>query len=110
LIILGLGFLRARLLQLCAPLLSLESFYNYARGHCAAARNFFRASSKRPIQLLQSYALCSSEQCSTVKLRLPMVRELFWGMLGRGDGGWRGNDVSESGYTEVLALEVRNVV
>jgi len=61
-------------------------------------------------ELLQSYALCSSEQCSTVKLRLPMVRELFWGMLGRGDGGWRGIDVSGSGYTEVLALEVRNVV
>jgi len=44
LIILGLGFLRARLLRLCAPLLSLESFYNYARGHCAAARNFFSLS------------------------------------------------------------------
>ena len=42
-IILGLGFLRARLLRLCAPLLSLESFYNYARGHCATARSFFRA-------------------------------------------------------------------
>ena len=41
--ILRLGFLRARLLQLCAPLLSLQSFYNYARGHCEAARSFFRA-------------------------------------------------------------------
>jgi len=26
-----------------APLLSLQSFYNYARGHCEAARSFFRA-------------------------------------------------------------------
>jgi len=25
-----------------APLLLLQSFYNYARGHCEAARNFFR--------------------------------------------------------------------
>jgi len=31
-------------------------------------------------------------------------------MLGRGDGGWRGIGVSGSGYNEVLALEVRNVV
>jgi len=28
---------------LAAPLLSLQSFYNYARGHCEAARSFFRA-------------------------------------------------------------------
>jgi len=26
-----------------APLLSLQSFYNYARGHCEGARSFFRA-------------------------------------------------------------------
>ena len=26
-----------------APLLFLQSFYNYARGHCEAARSFFRA-------------------------------------------------------------------
>ena len=31
-------------------------------------------------------------------------------MLGRGDGGLRGVGVSESGYNEVLALEVPNVV
>jgi len=31
-------------------------------------------------------------------------------MLERGDGGWRGIGVSGSGYNEVLALEVRNVV
>ena len=63
-------------------------------------------------ELLQSYVLCSSDQCRTVKLprRLPVVRELFWGMLGREDGGWRGIGVSGSGYNEVLALEVRNVV
>jgi len=64
------------------------------------------------VEPLQSYALCSSDQCRTVKLprRLPAVRELFGGMLGRGDGGWRGIGVSESGYNEVLVLEVRNVV
>jgi len=39
-----------------------------------------------------------------------VVRELFWGILGRGDGGWRGIGVSESGYNEVPALEVQNVV
>jgi len=43
LIILGLGFLRARLLRLCVPLFSLKSFYNYARGHCEAAQSIFRA-------------------------------------------------------------------
>jgi len=39
-----------------------------------------------------------------------LVLELFWGILGRGDGGWRGISVSGSWYNEVLALEVRNVV
>jgi len=61
-------------------------------------------------ELLQTYELCSSDQCTTVKLRMPAVRELLWGMMGRGDGGWRGIGVSRSGYNEVLALEVRNVV
>ena len=67
--------------------------------HCEAARSFFRA--------MHSVHL---SQCGTVKLRLPAVRELFWGMLGRGDGGLRGIGVSGSGYNEVLALEVLNVV
>jgi len=31
-------------------------------------------------------------------------------MLEKGDGGWRGIGISESGYNEVLALEVQNVV
>jgi len=44
------------------------------------------------------------------KTALVAVRELFWSMLGRGDGGLRGVGVSESGYNEVLALEVPNVV
>jgi len=44
------------------------------------------------------------------KTALAEVRELFWGMLGRGDGGLRGIGVLESGYNEVLALEVPNVV
>jgi len=78
------------------PLLSLQSFYNYARGHCEAARSFVRA--------MHSVHLIS------VKLRLPAVCQLFRGMLGRGDGGWRGFGVSGSGYNEVHALKVRNVV
>jgi len=36
--------------------------------------------------------------------------KLFWGVLERGDGGLRGIGVSRSGYNEVLALEVLNVV
>ena len=40
---------------------------------------------------------------------LAAVCKLFWGMLGRGDGGLRGIGVSGSGYNEVLALEVLNV-
>jgi len=98
-IILGLGFLRARLLRLCCTAAFPPIFLQLRKGpswSCA--------------ELLQSYALCSCDQCRTVKLRLPAVLELFWGMLGRGDGGWRGMGVSGSGYNEVLALEVRNVV
>jgi len=41
---------------------------------------------------------------------LAVVRELFWGMLEREDGGSRGIGVPGSGYNEVLALEVLNVV
>jgi len=39
-----------------------------------------------------------------------MVRKLFWGILGRGHGGLRSICVSGSGYNEVLALYVLNVV
>ena len=53
--------------------------------------------------------ICSTT-CRTVQLCLPAVRELFWGMWGRGAGGWRGICVSGSGYNEVLALGVRNMV
>ena len=77
-----------------APLLSLQPLYNYARG--ARSSGFFSAD--------------SSDQCRTVKLGLPAVRELFWGMLGKGAGGWKGIGVSGSGYNEVLTLEVRNEV
>jgi len=35
---------------------------------------------------------------------------MFWGMLGRGDGGWKGSGAAGRGYNEVLVLEVRNVV
>jgi len=98
-IILGLGFLRARLLRLCCTAAFPPIFLQLCKGplwSCA--------------ELLQSYALCSSVQCRTMKLHLPAVRKLFWGMLGRGGGGWRGIGVSGSGYNKVLALEVRNVV
>jgi len=44
------------------------------------------------------------------KSALAAVRELFWGMLGRGDGGLRVIGVSGSEYNEVRALEVLNVV
>jgi len=33
-----------------APLLCLQSFYNYTRGHCEAARSFFRA--MHPVHLI----------------------------------------------------------
>ena len=97
LIILGLDSCVLAYCGSTAPLFSLESFYNYARGHCEAGRSFFRA--------MHSVHLISVE-----KLCLPPDRELFWGMLGRGDGGRRGIGVSGRGYNEVLALEVRNVV
>jgi len=99
LVILGLRFLRARLLRLCGTAAFLPISLQLRKGplwSCA--------------ELLQSYALCSYDQFRTVKLRLPAVHELFWGMLGRGDGGWRGIGVSWSGYNEVLALEVQNLV
>jgi len=84
-----------------APLLSLHSFYNYARGHCEAARNFFR--------VVHTVVLISVEHQNHVRPRC-VVRELFWGMLGRGDGGLRSIGVSGSGYNEILALEVLNVI
>ena len=34
---------------------------------------------------------------------------MFWGMLGRGDGGWKGSEAAGRGYNEVLVLEVQNV-
>jgi len=99
LVILGLGFLRARLLRLCCTAAFPPIFLQLCKGplwNC--------------VELLQDYALCSSNQCRTVKLRLPAVRKLFWGMLERGNGGSRSIGFSGSGYNEVLALEVRNVV
>ena len=93
------SLLRARLLRLCCTAAFPPIFLQLRKGplwSCA--------------ELLQGYALCSSDQSRTIKLRLPAAHELFWGMLGRGDGGWRGIGVSGSGYNEVLALEVGNVV
>jgi len=65
---LGLGFLRARLLRLCAPLRSLQSFYNYARVHCEAARVFFRVMhSVHVLSVEQSNCACPrSANCSGV--------------------------------------------
>jgi len=42
--------------------------------------------------------------------RLAVVHELSWGILGRGEGGLKGNGVLGSGYNEVLALRMLNVV
>jgi len=44
------------------------------------------------------------------KTTLAVVRELSWGILGRGEGGLKGIGVSGSGYNEVLALRMLNVV
>jgi len=59
----------------------------------------------------------SSEWCTLLcwsvwnsKPTLVTVLKLFWGMLGRWDGGLRSIGVSGSGYNEVLTLEVLNVV
>jgi len=99
LIIFGLGFLRAHLMQLCCT---------------TAFPPIFLQLRKRPLrsceELLQNYAVRSSDKCRTVKLRWPAVRELFWGTLGSGDGGRKGIGVSGSGYSEALALQVKNAV
>jgi len=47
---------------------------------------------------------------SVLKLLLLAVCELFWGLLGRGEGGLRVIGVSRRGYNEVLVLDVQNVV
>jgi len=44
------------------------------------------------------------------KTTLASVHQLFWGMLGRGDGRLRGIGVSGSGYNDILSLEVLNMV
>jgi len=44
------------------------------------------------------------------KATLAMVCELSWGILRRGEGGLKGIGVSGSGYNEVLALRMLNVV
>jgi len=49
-------------------------------------------------------------QCWAVKTTLAVVRELSWGILGRGEGRLKGIGVSGSGYYEVPALEMLNVV
>ena len=50
-------------------------------------------------------------QCWAVKPRLPaVVRELSWGILGRGEEGLKGIGVSGSGYNEVPVLGMLTVV
>jgi len=44
------------------------------------------------------------------KTTLAVVCELFWGILGREEGGLKGTGVSGSEYNEVLALGMLNVV
>jgi len=68
-----------------APLLSFKFVYNYARGHCEAARNFCRV----------VHSVVASVWNS--KTALAAVRELFWGTLGRGNGVLRVIGISESG-------------
>jgi len=41
---------------------------------------------------------------------LAVVRELSWGILGRGEGGLKGIGVSGSGYNDFPALGMLNVV
>ena len=41
---------------------------------------------------------------------LAVVRELSWGILGRGEGGLKGIGVSGSRYNEVLTWRMLNVV
>ena len=44
------------------------------------------------------------------KTTLDIVCELSWSILGRGEVGMKGIGVSGSGYNEVLALTMLNVV
>jgi len=44
------------------------------------------------------------------KTTLDIVCELSWSILGRGEVGLKGIGVSGSGYNEVLALTMLNVV
>jgi len=97
LVIFGIRVLRAHLLGLCCTASFLLIFLQLRKEPSCA-------------ELFQSCAFCSSDQCGTMKPLLPAVRELFWGMLGREDGGLRSIGVSGSGYNEVLALEMLNVV
>ena len=61
-----------------APLLSLQSFYNYARGHCQTARSFFRA--------MHSVHLISVEQINCTCPRFVNCSGVCW-EEGMGGGG-----------------------
>ena len=106
--ILGLDFCVLAYWGSAALLVSLSSFYNYARGHCKAARNFARVVGARSEATRDVHSGLLSMLGS--KTTLAVVRELSWGILGRGEGGLKGIGVSGSGYNEVLALGMLNVV
>jgi len=76
----GLDFLRARLLWLCAPLISIQSFYNYARGHREVARSFFRTMHSVHLISVEQYnwACLQSANCSGVCWEEGMG---VWGVL-----------------------------
>jgi len=61
-----------------APLLSLQSFYNYARGHCEAARSFFKP--------MHSVHLISVEQCNCACPQSANCSGVCW-EEGMGGGG-----------------------
>jgi len=106
--ILGLDFCVLTYWGSAALLLSLESFYNYARGHCKAARSFTRVVRARSEATRGVHSGLLSMLGS--KTTLAVVRELSWGILGREEGGLKGIGASGSGYNEVLALRMLNVV
>ena len=89
-------------------LLSLQSFYNYARGHCKVARRFAKVVRAWSETTRDVYSGLLS--MLSIKTTHTVVRELSWGIWGRGERGLKGIVVSGSGYNEVLALGMLNVV
>ena len=83
--ILGLDFCVLAYWGSAALLVSLSSFYNYARGHCKAAPNFTRVVRARSEATRDVHSGLLSMLGS--KTTLVVVRELSWGIYweeGRG--------------------------